>query len=187
MQDVQFFERMFNKLNLFTASSLKLLYALASDPMRSFYQREVAGEAHVSVGSANRILRGLVDRGLIDREKKGKIYLYRFNVDNPVSRQLKVLFNIMEVEELVGMLQNLTTRVILFGSCAEGMDVKESDIDLLVLTNEKKTVSEIISQYKSKRRLSPIIVNANDFTKLRNDDRPLYNEIMRGITLWERD
>ena len=178
---------MFNNLNLFTASSLKLLYALASDPMRSFYQREAAGEARVSVGSANRILRALVDRGLIDREKKGKIYLYRFNIDNPVSRHLKVLFNIMEVEKLVDKIQNLTTRVILFGSCAEGRDARESDIDLLVLTNEKKAVSEIIGQHKSKRRLAPIIVNSNDFTALRNDDRPLYDEIMRGITLWERD
>lgn len=178
---------MFNNLNLFTASSLKLLYALASDPMRSFYQREAAGEARVSVGSANRILRGLVDRGLIDREKKGKIYLYRFNIDNPVSRHLKVLFNIMEVEKLVDKIQNFTTRVILFGSCAEGRDARESDIDLLVLTNEKKAVSEIIGQHKSKRRLAPIIVNSNDFTALRNDDRALYDEIMRGITLWERD
>ena len=178
---------MFNKLNLYTPSSLKLLYALALDPMRSFYQREAAGEAHVSVGSANRILRRLVDHGLIDREKKGKIYLYRFNVDNPVSRQLKVLFNVMEVDELVDTLQDLTTRVILFGSCAEGKDVRESDIDLLVLTNDKKAVSEIINQYETRRNLSPIIVNANDFTKLRNDDRPLYEEIMRGITLWERD
>jgi predicted nucleotidyltransferase len=178
---------MFNNLNLFTASSLKLLYALASDPMRSFYQREAAGEARVSVGSANRILRGLVDRGLIDREKKGKIYLYRFNIDNPVSRHLKVLFNIMEVEKFVDKLQNFTTRVILFGSCAEGRDARESDIDLLILTNEKKAVSEIIGQHTSKRRLAPIIVNANDFTKLRNDDRTLYDEILRGVTLWERD
>ena len=178
---------MFNNLNLFTASSLKLLYALASDPMRSFYQREAAGEARVSVGSANRILRGLVDRGLIDREKKGKIYLYRFNIDNPVSRHLKVLFNVMEVEKFVDKLQNFTTRVILFGSCAEGRDARESDIDLLILTNEKKAVSEIIGQHTSKRRLASIIVNANDFTKLRNDDRTLYDEIMRGVTLWERD
>ena len=178
---------MFNILNLFTTSSLKLLYAFASDPMRSFYQREAAGEANVSVGSANRILRGLVDHGLIDREKKGKIYLYRLNIDNPVSRHLKVLFNIIEVEKLVEKLQNLTARIILFGSCAEGRDARESDIDLLILTNEKKAVSEIIGQHISKRRLAPIIVNANDFTKLRNNDRALYDEILRGITLWERD
>ena len=178
---------MFNKLKLFTSSSLKLLYALASDPMRSFYQREAAGEAHVSVGSANQILRKLVNRGLIDKEKKGKIHLYRFNVENPVSRQLKVLFNIVEVEELVVMLRDLARRIILFGSCAEGKDARESDIDLLVLTNDKNTVSKIINTYESKRNLSPIIVNANDFTKLRNEDRPLYDKIIRGITLWERD
>lgn len=178
---------MFNKLNLFTPSSLKLLYALASDPMRSFFQREAAAMAHVSVGSANRILRKLVDRRLVTRERRGKIYLYRFNVDNPVARQFKVLFNIMEVEELVEALRNLTTRIILFGSCAEGRDARESDIDLLILTDEKRAVSEIIGQLEARRRLAPIIVDTNDFTKLRIDDRPLYEEITRGITLWERD
>lgn len=178
---------MFKKLNLFSGSSLKILYALASDPMRSFYQREAAGEAHVSVGSANRILRTLVDWGLVDREKKGKIYLYRFNVDNPVARQLKVLFNVIELEELTTMLKPLTRRVILFGSCAEGIDVRESDVDLFILTNEKEAVSLIIGRHGSKRRLAPLIVDVNEFTKLRNEDKPLYEEITRGITLWERD
>lgn len=139
------------------------------------------------MGSANRILRRLVDRGLVNREKKGKIYLYRFNVDNPVARQLKVLFNVIEVEELIDMLQPLSRRVILFGSCAEGRDVKESDIDLFVLTSEKETISEKIGRHESGRRLAPIIVDVNDFTKLRNEDRPLYDEVMRGITLWERE
>jgi len=93
----------------------------------------------------------------------------------------------MEVEKLVDKIQNFTTRVVLFGSCAEGRDARESDIDLLVLTNEKKAVSEIIGQHDSKRRLAPIIVNSYDFTKLRNEDRSLYDEIMRGITIWEKD
>ncbi|KON29383.1 hypothetical protein AC482_06665 [miscellaneous Crenarchaeota group-15 archaeon DG-45] len=33
-------EHMFNESNLFTSSSLKLLYVLALDPMRSFSPRE---------------------------------------------------------------------------------------------------------------------------------------------------
>lgn len=178
---------MFKKLNLFTSSSLKLLYALASDPMRSHYQREAAEKAYVSVGSANRILRKLVERDLVEREKKGKIYLYRYNVYNPVARQLKVLFNIIEVEELIDMLKPLVRRIILFGSCAEGRDAKESDIDLFILTRDKDIVSEKINLFGSKRRLVPIIVDVNEFTKLRNEDRPLYDEITRGITLWEID
>ncbi len=187
MRDVQFIERMFKKLNLFTGSSVKLLYALASDQMRFFYQREAAERAHISVGSANRIFRTLVDSGLVEQEKKGKIYLYRYNVNNPVGRQLKVLFNIIEVEELIDMLRPLARRIILFGSCAEGRDAKESDIDLFILTRDKEAVTEKLGLYGSWRRLAPIIVDVNDFTKLRNEEKPLYDEITRGILLWEID
>lgn len=175
------------RLGLFSASSLKVLYALASDPMRSIYQREAAREAGVSVGSANRLLRSFLEWGLVERDKRGKLNLYRFNVDNIVARQLKILFNILELEELVNELKPLVRRVILFGSCAEGRDVKESDVDLFILTNEKELVSKIVAQHRSWRRLAPIIANADDFTGLRGENKPFYDEVMRGITLWEME
>lgn len=177
----------FRRLGLFSACSLEILYALASDPTRSIYQREAAREARVSVGSANRLLRSLLEWGLVEREKRGKLYLYRFNVDNVVARQLKILFTILELEELVEELKPLVRRVILFGSCAEGRDVKESDVDLFILTNEKELVSKIIGQYGSRRRLAPLIVNADEFTRLKDENKPFYSEVMRGITLWERE
>ena len=52
--EIQIVERMFKELKFITGSALKILYALALDPMRAFYQREMAKEAEVSVGSANR-------------------------------------------------------------------------------------------------------------------------------------
>lgn len=57
MPGVQIIERMFKKLNLFSVSSMKVLHALSADPIRFFYQREVAEEARLSVGSANRVLK----------------------------------------------------------------------------------------------------------------------------------
>ena len=178
---------MFKKLNLFSGSSLKVLQTLASDPAHSFFQREVAEAARVSVGSANRVLRRLVDAGLVEGSEKGKIHTYRFNADNPVTRQLKILFNLLELEVLIEQLKDHARRIILFGSCAEGRDVKESDVDLFILTNERDDVAEIIGRFDSARRLAPIIVDAEERVRLRDENKPLYEEIERGITLWERD
>jgi len=184
---IQIIERMFKKLKFITRSALKILYALASDPMCAFYQREVAKEAEVSVGSANRTLKVLAEKELVTKEKRGKIFLYKFNTESTVARQIKILFNVNELDELVRTLKKYSKRIVLFGSCAEGNDVKDSDIDLFVLTSEKGTVKKIINSYETLRKIAPIIVDANDFVKMRNEDKPLYDSVLRGIRLWETE
>lgn len=184
---IQIIERMFKKLKFITGSALKILYALALNPMRAFYQREIAKEAKVSVGSANRTLKVLVENELVTKEKRGKIFLYKFNTENTVARQMKILFKVNELDELVRALKEHSKRIILFGSCAEGNDVKESDVDLFVLTNEKGVVRKTINSYDGSGKIAPIIVDVNDFAKIRNEDKPLYDNILRGIKLWETE
>lgn len=166
---------------------MKVLYTLAFDPLRLYYQREVANEAQISVGSANRVLPDLVINGLVMKEEKGKIHIYRYNVDDPAARQLKVLFNVLELKERVEGIKPYVKRVIMFGSCSRGTDVKDSDVDLFILTDEKDAVTESLKSFNIRRSISPIIVDANDYVNLRNQDRPLYDEVLRGITLWERE
>ena len=54
------------------------------------------------------------------------------------ARYLKILFNLSELSELVRKLRDTSKKIILFGSSAEGTDSNESDIDLLILTSDKK-------------------------------------------------
>jgi len=51
---------------------------------------------------------------------------------------------------MVGQLRSQAKRVVLFGSCAEGTNVKGSDIDLLILSEEAMKVGEIASKYSEK-------------------------------------
>ncbi|MBN2334152.1 nucleotidyltransferase domain-containing protein [Candidatus Bathyarchaeota archaeon] len=163
------------------------IYTLASDPLHSFYQRELAKEAGISVGSANGVLPELVKQELVLLEKKGKIHLYRYNLGDPVARQLKVFFNVLDFKELVTLIQPHAKRVVLFGSCSNGRNVKDSDIDLFILTDEKNLVSAKLKSYNTIRSISPLIVDVNEYISLRNRDKPLYDEILRGITLWEQE
>lgn len=178
---------MFKNLSLFSGVSLKALYVLASDPFRPYYQREIAEEAQISVGSANRVLPNLVEQELVVKEEKGKIHLYRYNMDDPAARQLKVLFNILELKGLINQIQPHSKRIILYGSCSEGRDAKDSDIDLFILTDDKDAVKEKINRYKMRREISPMLVNANELISLKNRDKSLYDEIQRGIMLWDQE
>jgi len=170
--------------------SVAILKLLASDPMKSCYQREVARRAGVSVGKTNQVLKAVTAQELVTREHVGKVDLYRYNLNNPAARYLKVFLNLTELR---GPLRKLredsgTIKVVLFGSCADGTDTKESDIDVFVVTSEKKEATGIVqlAGHSIDRRLSPVIVNPLEFSKLKKDDPAFYEQVSRGITLWQR-
>ncbi len=163
--------------------------ALARDPDASLYSRKVAEEAGVSTGAASMILRTLEASKLVDVEEKGTMKFYRINLQSPLAREFKILFSVKRVNGLVERLKSRAERVILFGSSAEGTDSKDSDVDLFILTQDPQTVRSIIrrSGKELDRDLSPIIVNAEGFARLRREDKPLFERIMGGKRLWERE
>ncbi|MBM3308635.1 MAG: winged helix-turn-helix transcriptional regulator [Candidatus Altiarchaeales archaeon] len=177
---------MFKKMNLFSRSGTRLLRLLARNPSKSMYEREISKEAGVSVGSTNQHLREFAKQGIVHVEQKGRMNFYCINLDNPVVRQLKITFNTLELEPLVERIKDHSTRITLFGSCAEGTDTEDSDVDLLILAKEKEKVRAEVSKFSPKieRKVSAIIVNTDEFMKLKKEDKPLYERISRGIDLW---
>ncbi len=175
------------KLDFITPTFMTILQFFLADPMKEYHEREVVRKAGVSKGSANKILRLLADLDLLRREGKGRMMFYRLNLKEPVVRQSKVLINVYGLKKLTDTLKQHTRRIILFGSCSQGTDVKESDFDLLILTSEKEYVRSKISSFnrKSERKVAPIIVDATEFVSLKREDKPLYENIQRGIILWE--
>jgi len=177
------------KLDFITPTLMAVFDLFLGDPMREHHEREVVRETKVSKGSANKILRQLADLDLLIRVTKGRMVFYRLNAREPVARQFKVLANVYALKELVDQLKQYSQRIVLFGSCAQGIDVKGSDIDLFILGSEKGTVKRMISDFnrKSERKIAPIIADTNEFVHLKREDEPLYENIERGIVLWETE
>lgn len=173
----------------YTAATLAVLEALARDPESSVHTRKVAERASVSVGAASIILRVLEGSGLVEVEEKGPMKFYRINLLNPLSREFKILFNVRDLTDLVESLEENAVRIVLFGSCAEGTDTKESDLDLFILTQDPQTVKVILRRFRreSARNLSAIIVTAGNLARLRRRDKPLYDNISKGKVLWEKE
>jgi predicted nucleotidyltransferase len=166
---------------------MRILSTLAREPDREFYQREIARLAGVSVGGASQRLREIVERGLVHARKSGRMIFYRYNLDDPLARQFKILLSVNRIHDLVRDLAPHSRRVVLFGSCAEGTDVLESDIDLLVVSQEGNVVRKMVSVHRNTigREVSPVVMSANRFRQLRSKDRAFYDRINSGITLWE--
>src|SRR3972149_2932063 len=164
------------KLDFITPTTLKILYIFHEKPQQELHEREVMRKAETSKGSAGRILKQLSQMGVLEKEKKGRMIFYKLDMRNAVARQFKVLFNVYSLNELVNEIKRHSKKVILFGSCSEGTDTEESDIDLFILTNEKNMMGSKISSYEGlDRRIAPIIVNSNEYVQLRKNDKPLYD------------
>ncbi len=168
--------------------SVAILRLLASDPMRSYYQREVARNAGVSVGKTNQVLRALEREEVVTREHMGKVDLYRYNLADPASRYLKIFFNLSEASQLLRILRSVSKKVILFGSCAEGTDAKDSDMDVLIVASDKEAAERTFrraGRLITGRSIYPVILSQLEFSELKEKDPSFYEQVSKGITLWQ--
>jgi predicted nucleotidyltransferase len=177
------------KLGFITPTVMQVLEFFLENSLSEYHEREVVRRTGVSKGSAGKILKLLTNLGFLTREEKGRLAIYRLNQNEATVKQFKVLINVFILKPLTDRLKENSRRVMLFGSCAQGVDTKESDIDLLVITDKKEAAAKIISDFnkKSQRRVAPITVDMNEYIRLKRDDKPLYENIERGITLWEAE
>lgn len=177
------------KLGFITPTVMTVFEFFLEDPMREYHEREVVRRTGVSKGSAGKILKLLASLDFLTREEKGRMIIYKLNLKEPTVRQFKILVNIFALKNLLDKLRQFSRKVVLFGSCSQGTDAKESDIDLLIITTEKEWVRKITSEFnqENERKVAPVVVSMNEYVLLRKEDRPLYENIERGVVLWEAE
>ncbi len=66
---------------------------------------------------------------------------YSVDSSNPAIPEFKKLVNILLIESLVEELQNISSRIILYGSCAQGTDNSKSDAEKVFLTEVEKGIT----------------------------------------------
>ncbi|RKY00164.1 MAG: hypothetical protein DRP55_06200 [Spirochaetes bacterium] len=176
-------EHMFEEMNI-TSLGLQILTFLARNPNKQFYIREIARNIGKSVGGTHKTLKLLKEMDFVKENKSGKNLYYQINPMNPSIKNFKIFITINELTPLVNKLKEISEKIILFGSCADGEDTTESDIDLLVLTNEKEKVNKKILNTKFNRKIQAVVVNTSDLIKIKEKDKAFYQEINTGITLW---
>ncbi len=171
--------------SLISTNAQKVLDFLIQNPGKQFLANEIEKTSKVSRAGVNFSLRKLAKEKLVLREKKAKIYLYSTDYDNPVVKQLKVLKTTMLLQSLLNKLKNLSKKIVLFGSCARGGNIADSDIDLFILTDSPKAIEEKIKKSSLGKRVQPVIRNSTQFIKMEKEESVFFEEIEHGITLWE--
>jgi len=176
------------KEKLLNRVPLKILSFLCRVPHTPHYGREIARTTGVSIGSTNQTLNLLLNMGVVSREKRGQLYLYRIIAESPFVQEFKKFENVLDLTGLVLRIQKVTDKIVLYGSCATGEDTSESDIDLFIISREKaKVLNEIRKEASVMRReIKAVIVSGDEYLLMRNKKEALLDELNKGIVLWEK-
>ena len=175
-----------NKEKLLTKTNQQVLEFLCQYPNDSFYSNQLAQKTGLSKGGVSQALKFLTKENLLKTEDKGTMTFYQIDLSSPIVRQSKVFHTIMLIDPLINKAKEHTSKIVLFGSCAEGTDSNESDIDILIVSSQKQEVEKIISRFKTKRKIQLILKSPQEYISLEKKEPIFYNELEKGKVLWEK-
>jgi predicted nucleotidyltransferase len=169
----------------------KILQFLTKYADKEFHERELARRIGLPSGSANRALNILFAAGAVKRRQDGRMLLYSVDSSNPTITEFKKLINILLIEPVIEQLKPISERIILYGSCAQGTDNSKSDIDLFIVTGDREQVFRIIDDFHFPQGyeglyIQAIIKTPTEILNAGESEQAFFNEVERGLTLWER-
>ena len=110
------FEYVSEKSNM-SPLGIRLLTFLARHPSDELYTKDLAIRIGASISGCHTALAGLLKDDLVNRRKEGGNVYWRANTYNPSILSFKVFINIQQLRGVVSRLRDITSKVVLFGSC----------------------------------------------------------------------
>ena len=170
-----------------TKNCQKIIIFLGNYPERKFFSKEIAEKLNISLGGTHNVLKRLTEEKITTIEKRGNMKFYQIDYENPIVKQLKTALIVEELSLLVNKIKQKCKKIILFGSTARGEQTANSDIDLFILTHDPEDIKKDIAKYKGKIMISPVIKTPNQWSELEIKEPEFYNEVKRGIKLFNHD
>jgi predicted nucleotidyltransferase/DNA-binding HxlR family transcriptional regulator len=165
-------------------ANVRVLRALVRYRGRVFTVRELAKAADLSHPQTSKVLKGLESRGVVRLQPVGRAYQVSLNDESYVLKSvIEPLFAAEgdTVNSLVSTIRPFfedkrIVSVAIFGSVAAGREREASDVDLLIvaedrdLANERATAATVATLSAFGHALSPLILDSERFAKNRNGE-----------------
>lgn len=165
----------------------KLLRIFLNNPDYSFYTKEISRKTEIGSGTVNNFLRNIHKDNILTKEIVGNVHLYRLNNELELVKQLKIFNTLLEFKNYKLIEQFLKAddtiiSIILYGSHANGENDSKSDIDVLLIVNNKTNFIKIIQQLeeKMKKPISIQIMNISEWQTLKEKDKVFYESIIEN-------
>jgi predicted nucleotidyltransferase len=176
-------------------ASVRLLRALVRYRGKVFTIRELAKAADLSHPQASKVLQGLESRGVVRLQPVGRAHQVSLNDESYILKSvIEPLFAAERgtLDSLVSIIRPFfederIVSVAIFGSVARGVEKETSDIDLLIVAddrdvaNERAAAATIAALSVFGHALSPLILDRESFAK--NSKGELVRSILAHNTL----
>lgn len=124
--------------------------------------------------------------GISSRRHERRRCLNKLNQNIPWIAPLKIVSNILNLEPFVLKIQDIASKIILFGSRATGSNRHDSDYDILIISTAHEEVMNASMQNALSEKLQLIIKTPEEFLGFDSREPVLSEHIRKGIILWER-
>jgi len=174
------------KKYLYNQTPLGILSFISVNPGKVFSAQEISKHAKSSKGATSQVLRLFLELGVVFREKKGNLFLYKFNAESYIAKQFKIFENLLLLYRFIKEIQPYCYQITLFGSCADGSNSIDSDLDLFIKSEYKDEVKKIINNYTGVVfRIQAVIQDPLEIASAKNEDKVFFQQVKKGIILWE--
>ena len=165
----------------------KVIKYFALHSTSDIYVNKLAREINLSSGMCSQILRDLVLFGILDMKKLGNAHYYKLKI-NYLTNELKRMIGIVQLykNEIVDKINNTYSddiSIALYGSYSKGDFTEKSDIDILVITQEKPKVNLKDLEEKLKIEINVEKFTVGQWLKLKKEKDPFYTLVMRNHIL----
>lgn len=155
----------------------RLLIHLISNKEQTLTIRDISLNLGIPYMTLSRLIKKLSEQELIKIEKKGNNYLCEINLKYPllkhhliisseeIAKGHLILYPIISiVRKTIMQYAPKTTTALLFGSYAKNKPEKHSDIDLAVITKNKKSLQKLKKELSHLEKLYDKEINILRFT-----------------------
>lgn len=162
--------------------TIKAIQAVTSNPNKEFSIRGLASAIKISPGASKIALDFMHKKEIVSLKVVGKTHQYKSNLESPLCRQWKILFNLDMladsgiVEELTAKIPNIHS-ILLYGSLGKGTNDEKSDLDLLVVAHKPKKIA-LSSEEKIKKEVNISVISLSEWKRKAEKEKAFYEDVV---------
>ncbi len=159
------------------------------EPEREFHVRELAKLEKKSPTTISKYLDLLKKKNLLIVRKKYNHLLFKANFESPTFRIFKLSHNLRKIIES-GLIEHLVEEfrypeaIVLFGSFRKAEDIPVSDIDLIIISHNKKDVNLEKFEKILKHKIHLFINSRENIENFKEKNKELLNNLINGIVIY---
>ena len=160
---------------------MKVLEVFFVEPTTVHFIKGISKKINLAPTSVRKHIKDLLAKELIKKKKAKPFDGFIANRENDGFIFYKRVYNLYSLKDLTNFLiSNFWPKlIVVFGSYARGEDVETSDIDILIISKERKEINLDKFERKLKRKINLLIID-----KLKKLDENIIKKIYNGIVLY---